>query len=253
MRSQLRNIVLNTIGSLKSIGTGVHILNSHYVSRNNLPAEIFSDLLKVLHKHADFIRIEDAIDLIEKKENTNQKLIAFTFDDGFKECYTKVAPVLKQFNTNAAFFINPGFINGNQKYKENFTKNIVHVNKEPMSWEMIRNLHNEGFIIGNHTMDHARLIQLSDEQYSFQISQSKKIIEEKINDKCEHFAWTYGTLMDIDSKALEIAIKEHKHVFSGDNYKKYYSLNQSVINRRHIEGDWPLNHVKYFLSHDKQF
>ena len=254
MRKTIRNTVLKIAGAQKSIGKGVHILNSHYISRDNAPQEIFYDLLKKLNKSADFINIQDAVKLIESKNSIDQKLIAFTFDDGFEECYTKVAPVLKDFNTNAAFFINPGFIDGSEEYKKNFLKNTVHLeNKNPMNWEMIKSLHQDGFIIGNHTLDHSKLVDLSQEEINNQIINSKAIIEKQIDAKCDYFAWTYGKLSDIDDLALNVALNEHKYVFSSDSYKDYYSLNNRVFNRRHIEGDWPISHVKYFLSHTKKY
>jgi len=248
MRKTLRNILLNYLGSFKSISNGVHILNGHYISSQSKSPDIFLDLLIKLNQHADFINIQDAINLIELKEVKKEKLIAFTFDDGFEECYTKIAPALRQFNTNAAYFINPGFINGDDAYQNNFRKNIVHVNKTPMTWNMIRKLHQEGSIIGNHTMDHARLIDKNKTELIQQITNSKIIIEKEIASKCEHFAWPYGSLLDINNEALSIAINNHKYIFSSSNYQKYYSLNNQVINRRHMEGNWPINHLKYFLS-----
>jgi len=253
MKSLLRNIILSSIGNLKPIANGVHILNSHYIGRKNLSPTVFRELLYKLSKHAEFIKIENAILLIKEGKPINKKLIAFTFDDGFEECYTKIAPILKEFNTNAAFFINPGFIDGDTLYKNNFLTNIVHTpNKDPMSWDMIRKLHHDGFIIGNHTLDHKKLLGLTDLEIQKQIIDSKKIIEEQINAPCNYFAWTYGRLTDINELALNTALKTHKFVFSGDNYKKYYSFNNRVFNRRHIEGDWPIAHVKYFLSYTKE-
>jgi peptidoglycan/xylan/chitin deacetylase (PgdA/CDA1 family) len=254
MRALLRNTALNPLGSFKKIGNGVHILNSHYISRNDVSTSVFTQLLKKIKNQADFIKIEDAVQLIAKKEKINQKLVAFTFDDGFEECYTKISPTLDKFDTNAAFFINPGFIDGNENYIENFNQNIVHVNKQPMTWSMVKELHQTGFIIGNHSMDHTKFIGLSDKELQHQITNSKNIIEKYINDKCDYFAWTYGKLTDIDNNALNAALNEHKYVFSSDNFTKYHSLNNDrIINRRHIEGDWPFAHVKYFISHNMEY
>lgn len=254
MRALLRKTVLSTLGATKTIGNGIHILNSHYIGREDISTTVFEGLLNKIKNQADFINIEDAVELIAKKENINQKLVAFTFDDGFEECYIKIAPALNKFNTNAAFFINPGFIDGDEKYIENFNKNVVHVNKKPMSWDMVKELKNNGFIIGNHSMDHARLVGLTEEELIHQVKNSKNIIEKHINTQCDYFAWTYGKLSDIDSNAIKAVLEDHKFIFSGDNYTKYHSLNNSrIINRRHIEGDWPFSHVKYFLSHNMKY
>lgn len=252
MKKIIRNTLLSTLGNFKNIANGVHILNSHYIARNDLPKEVFYDLLKQLSKNADFIKIEDAVEAIRNKTHSNQKLIAFTFDDGFEECYTKIAPVLSEFKTNAALFINPGFIDGNAAYCSNFCKNIVHINKKPMTWEMIKKLHQQGYVIGNHTQDHVRLVGLNEQQLQQQIIIAKKRIEEQLNSPCEYFAWTYGKNTDIDEKALKLALENHQFVFSSDNYTNYFSFNNSVFNRRHIEGNWPISHINYFLSKAKK-
>lgn len=253
MKNFIRNIILSTTGQFKLVANGIHLLNSHYIGRNNLPKEVFYDLLTKLTKQADFIRIEDAVNAIKEKTHQNQKLIAFTFDDGFEECYTKIAPVLSDFNTNAAFFINPGFIDGDETYRKNFTENIVHVNKQPMTWEMIKELHQQSFIIGNHTLDHIRLVGLNNAQLQQQIIMAKNRIEEQLQSSCDYFAWTYGRNTDIDEKALNCCLTQHKYVFGGDNYYNYFSFNNQVFNRRHVEGNWPINHINYFLSKTKSF
>ncbi|KJS06064.1 MAG: hypothetical protein VR77_06505 [Flavobacteriales bacterium BRH_c54] len=253
MKKLIRNIVLSTTGQFKSVANGIHILNSHYIGRNDLPKEVFHDLLKKLSKQADFIPIKDAVVAIKEKTRQNQKLIAFTFDDGFEECYTKIAPVLSDFNTNAAFFINPGFIDGDKEYRKNFTENIVHTNKAPMTWEMIKKLHQQGFVIGNHTLDHVRLVGLTNEELQRQINNAKNRIEEQLQSSCDYFAWTYGRNSDIDENALNYCLNEHQYVFGGDNYTNYFSFNNSVFNRRHIEGNWPVSHINYFLSKQKKY
>lgn len=254
MKSILRNTILSTLGSFKKVTNGIHILNSHYIGRNDVSQEIFHDLLKKISSQAELINFEDAVELIDKKQTQNKKCVAFSFDDGFEECYTKISPVLKDFNTNAAYFINPGFIDGNETYIKDFQQNKVHVNKKPMTWEQIKELHQQGFIIGNHTYDHIKLVGLNPDEINYQIIASKKLIETNLNAKCDYFAWTYGGMNDIDKNALNVALQEHKHCFSCDNYTKYHSNNNSkIINRRHIEGNWPINHINYFLSKGKSY
>ena len=51
MRALLRNTVLSALGSFKNIGNGVHILNSHYISRNVASEAVFTQLLKKIKNH----------------------------------------------------------------------------------------------------------------------------------------------------------------------------------------------------------
>ena len=70
-----------------------------------------------------------------------ERLVVLTFDDSAKSHYTVVRPLLKEYEFNATFFITEGF-----DFKEN--------KKDYMTWEQIRELHEDGFEIGNHTRDH---------------------------------------------------------------------------------------------------
>ena len=69
------------------------------------------------------------------------KLVVLTFDDSKASHYTVVRPLLKKYGFGATFFITEGF--------------TFHTNKQDyLTWEQIRQLHLDGFEIGNHTGDH---------------------------------------------------------------------------------------------------
>lgn len=70
------------------------------------------------------------------RAKTNKKVIALTFDDGpHPEKTPAILDVLKKHNVKAAFFCIGTNIAGNE--------------------EIIRRIHNEGHIVGNHTFTHA--------------------------------------------------------------------------------------------------
>lgn len=63
------------------------------------------------------------INFIEQHRCLPQKKFLLTFDDGFKEIYEVVAPILKSKGIPAIFFINPAFIDN----KEMFYRNKISV------------------------------------------------------------------------------------------------------------------------------
>jgi peptidoglycan/xylan/chitin deacetylase (PgdA/CDA1 family) len=69
------------------------------------------------------------------------KLAVLTFDDSIKSHFTVVRPILKKLNFGATFFITEGW---------DFKTNKDHY----MTWQQIKQLHEDGFEIGNHTKDH---------------------------------------------------------------------------------------------------
>lgn len=258
MLSKIRGYSRKKLLDILSIASlphpGVHILNGHFLSINdNAPKELFKNLLSELkNKGVEFIDFDRAVEFIERKKCSDTKcLVAFTFDDGFEECFTKICPVLNDFKIKAGFFINPNFINGDKKYQDHFKNEIVCTNKSPMSWNQLQILKNEGHIIGAHTMDHMLLKTDDTLLLEYQIGESKKVLEEKLNFSCDYFAYPFGKIEHISNQGVNIAGKFFKHVFSQDNYRNYFSFDGKVINRRHFECDWPAKHVIYFLKNKR--
>ena len=210
---------------------------------------VFSTQLMKLRNECEFINIEEAITLIKSGAKVTESVVAFTFDDGYEDCFIDIAPALNKFNVNAAFFINPNFMTGSIEYKKDFFKSKVPdvPVRNAMTRDMVIELAKEGFVIGAHTLDHVRLVGLSSCEIRRQVVGCKSAIEDLIKQPCEYFAWTYGKFSDIDEESLFVASRNFQYVFSSDNYREYMTK-EGVINRRHFECDWPNSHMRYFLS-----
>ena len=79
------------------------------------------------------------------------KLVVLSFDDANKSDRNFVAGVLKQYGFGATFYVTEGL--GFLKNKEHYT-----------TWEEIRELHEMGFEIGNHTHHHRGVAHMSGEE-----------------------------------------------------------------------------------------
>jgi len=255
-RAFMRNLVLDVAGTFAVPQPGIHILNGHQIC-NGLITEKAKDkfriLLQQLSHYVEFIRFEEAVKLILAKTKVDNPLVAFSFDDGFADC-EPIADVLQEFGVNAAFFINPNFVEGNDEYIDKFLKTIVFTpDKQPMRWDKIKQLQAAGHIIGAHTMDHYLINTTDTEALKYQIEYSKEVIEKNLGVACDYFAFPYGRLEHANTQSIELACRCYPYVFSQSDYKHYFSFDGKVINRRHFEPFWPLRHVKYFLSAEKQY
>ena len=253
-RQLARDIILR-VGSIgKKPSNGIHIITAHMSHRIKPDIKYFEATMAKLSKQVRFIRIEDAVRMIEAKEVVNEPLVAFTFDDGLAECYETIVPVLEKYNTNAIFFVNPNFVEGDDAYIKNFTENIIITpGKKPMRWEQLINLQKRAHIIGAHTMDHYLTAQDDPDELRHQILDCKKVLEDRLGVSCDYFAWPFGRLEHTSSEAVKLACDNFKYVFSQSNYRHYFSFDGSVINRRHFEPFWPYSHIKYFLSKEIQY
>lgn len=77
----------------------------------------------------------------QTREAVPDRLVVLTFDDASVSHFTVVRPLLKRLGFGATFFISEGF---------SFPTN----KRDYLTWEQIRQLHDDGFEIGNHTRDH---------------------------------------------------------------------------------------------------
>ncbi|HSK70679.1 MAG TPA: polysaccharide deacetylase family protein [Pyrinomonadaceae bacterium] len=108
-----------------------------------------------------------------EKEN----LIAITFDDGFRDNLTFALPLLEKYELPMTLFVAAGFIG-----KENY-----------LSAEDIQTLVSHPLItIGSHGFWHRHLTKLSEEEVRFELSESKKLLEEITNKEIDLLAYPYG-------------------------------------------------------------
>ena len=154
LRLSIRNRILDVLGFSAKPAPGIHILNGHRTLNETEPKS-FEKMLSELSQNVKFLRAEEAVKMIVDKDFPNIPCVAFTFDDGFDECYNIFAPVLEEFGVNGIFFINPNYVDGDESYINHFNNVVVRTpRKKPMNWNQIIELNNRGFIIGAHTMDH---------------------------------------------------------------------------------------------------
>lgn len=117
-------------------------------------------------------------DLLSGKD-TPQKPVLLTFDDGTLDTYQTLFPILQKRNLKAVVFLITDFIGKQPDY---------------MTWEQVLQLHQSGLVeFGSHTCSHARLRQLSNEEILRELTQSKKIIEQKTGAPCLSFCYPFGS------------------------------------------------------------
>lgn len=251
MRKILRETYLTFMGRFASPSLRTHFLNGHYV----LPAcdlkvkqqEIFYRQLIALKKNCRLVNPDEAL---SKLHQTKESLICLTFDDGYEDVYTVIAPVLAQLNIKAIFFINPAFL-GMEKVgtssilRENYE---TVVDKTFLTRDMVAALHQQGHVIGSHSTSHQRLNIVDKDILLREVVDSKIEIERIIQDKCIHFAYPFGGSNDLSNEALDLALQNYSHIYSSIKRDGLWSFNGRVINRRHFEGNWPVSHIRYFLS-----
>ncbi|WP_207425011.1 polysaccharide deacetylase family protein [Pedobacter sp. SYSU D00535] len=107
------------------------------------------------------------------------KPVMITFDDTDLDQFTVAAPELKKYGFKAVYFIMTVSIGRMGKYKY-------------MNSEQIKQLSDEGNVIGSHTYDHKNVKKYVAEDWVQQIEKPTKRLEEITGKKIEYFAYPFG-------------------------------------------------------------
>lgn len=78
-------------------------------------------------------------------------------------------------------------------------------NELALTWEQIKDLSNDSLCtIGAHTSNHLSLNLLSKEEIIIEVLESKKLLEQKIEKKIEHFAYPFGGRNEIGKRECDM-------------------------------------------------
>ena len=150
--------------------------------------------------------------------------IVITFDDGYKDYFTKAYPILKKYNFPSMMYLCPGYIGTTKRYWWDQDEEDVQL----MGWEDIHKLKEERLVaFGSHTIEHADMDQLSMTEIERELIESKSILEQKLGRPIRHFAYPRG----IYSSAGREILKEH------------YDTGVLISNGRRIDKNCSLHHA----------
>jgi peptidoglycan/xylan/chitin deacetylase (PgdA/CDA1 family) len=128
---------LMPLAFLKSIGPSTTLFPYHHTVSNEFLPHIkhlynyknekqFSDDLDFLLKHFRPVTITDIIKSVQEHSRLPEKSFFLSFDDGFREVYDIIAPILEKKGVPACFFINPAFIDNNELFYRCKISLVIH-------------------------------------------------------------------------------------------------------------------------------
>lgn len=133
-----------------------------------------------------FITAGELADIVDGFKDPPDKPVLLTFDDGYRDFYTDVFPILKKYRVKATVYIISGFIDKpNYMFKNQLT-------------EILKS----GLVeIGSHTVNHKWLTGKSRTEVIYEVTQSKNQLEKILGIKVVSFAYPYGSF---DRSVIEI-------------------------------------------------
>lgn len=148
--------------------------------------------------------------------DTDEKVIYLTFDEGYENGYTPtILDTLKANDVKATFFVTKPFIENNA--------------------ELAKRMKDEGHIVGNHTVHHDKMYELTDDEIKYEIEETARYFEEMT-----------GYKMDTFFRPPEGAYSERSLYLTGQlGYKTiFWSMAYADWDRNNQKGkEYAYNHV----------
>lgn len=242
-RESLRIVYYHVISDIKY---------PYYFDEKSITPDEFEDQIKFFKKHYEIITLSEAQQLSLNNKSLKHKLV-ITFDDGFKDNYYVIRPILNKLNCKATFFLIGNCIDNKDLMWRNklieinkVRKNRLHLalqnmadeynlnlkgSEDLMKWSadellmerkdemvdflwsetmnisvqeylslhepyltsgQIKELCEQGFEFGSHTMSHPFCNNLSFEKFKYEVINCKDVIENITKEKISSFSYPYG-------------------------------------------------------------
>jgi peptidoglycan/xylan/chitin deacetylase (PgdA/CDA1 family) len=142
------------------------------------PSVLETQITTVIDAGYTPIVLDDLTDYYEGRKDLPERPIIFSFDDGYRDFYTDVFPILKKYHIKAVSFQPSGFLDKNRNY---------------MTTSQLLEIAGSGLVeIDAHTVNHANLTAISLTSARTEITQGKHALEALLGHPVHHFAYPYG-------------------------------------------------------------
>lgn len=176
-------LLIALYGTFSFLRPEIPVLNYHQVNNNaynalTLNAKEFDAQMSYLYKAGyNTISPGQLLGYLRNGEELPPNPILITFDDGYADNYRVAYPILKKYNFSATIFLITDFVDANPRY---------------LTWKQIREMRANGFSFGSHTLSHAFLTEVADEELLAQLVKSREAIEWRLGEKVEFLAYPGG-------------------------------------------------------------
>lgn len=226
---------------------GLPVLNYHKISSGN-DADFLTVTTAQLHRHFAYLNkngyttifISELLEHIEQKKPLPARPVMITLDDGYRDNFTSLYPLLKEYNIKANIFLVAGFIQspGNTHIAPNPMGEFMHVAEAiTMSKDMVQ--------FGLHTYSHQSYSKLSLPEIEADLKKTKeRLLQLGIPLQPCH-AYTFGAYNQTnDTKRLAmfelLEQNEIRMAFRVSNWvDKLPVKNKFFISRIHVSGLFP--------------
>jgi peptidoglycan/xylan/chitin deacetylase (PgdA/CDA1 family) len=153
-------------------------------------------------------------------------LVALTFDDGYRDFNQWAMPVLSKHGMTGTVYVVAGKLSGSSDWVEGGPDAAL------MSAAEVRTAAAAGHEIGSHTMTHARMTAVPPGDLRRQVTQSREVLEDVLQEPVDGFAYPYGSFNDAAVQAVRDAGYTYACATDDHTRRAGYSVARIFVGRR---------------------
>lgn len=166
----------------------------------------FREQMQYLKARYDVVSLSEGVAAVGARGSA-RRVVAVTFDDGYRDNATIAAPVLRSLDLPACFFVSTDMIGTTVPFPHDVVQRRPP--QEHMSWDEVREMAASGFEIGSHTCGHADLGAVTIDQARRELRGSRERLEHELRRPISLFAFPYGHRNNVRPDTLAAAAREY--------------------------------------------
>jgi peptidoglycan/xylan/chitin deacetylase (PgdA/CDA1 family) len=174
-------------------GGDAHIFTLHRIVPNPhynteiTPAQLESILYYCVKNNYQIVTIPQLLEMVQRGVNLN-KVVAFTFDDGYQSVYKVAYPIFKKYHAPFTLLL--------------YVKAIEEKVPGYLTWKQIKELQKNGIAIGIHSYTHPVIPHLSPARIQQDMWKAKEVMAKHLPQFFQIFAYPYDYSTDWSDRII---------------------------------------------------
>lgn len=178
-------------------------------------------------------KINEVWSVVPIEDSADENVVLLTIDDAPDKYALEMAKTLKELDAPAIFFVNGHFLETEEEK------------------EVLREIYELGFVIGNHTYGHKNLSEISEEEQREEIIRVNDMVEEIIGERPVFFRAPFGVYSDYAREVLAQENMTHMNWSYGYDWEAEYMTKEAIadimVNTEYLRAGSNL------LMHDREW
>jgi peptidoglycan/xylan/chitin deacetylase (PgdA/CDA1 family) len=190
----------------------------------------FRRLCRLLRRGFRVVPLAEVFRLLRSGEPFPRRTVAVTFDDCYRD-NLDAARVLAEHGLPACFFIPTAYVGTDAVMP--WDRDLPRMPN--LTWDEVRAMASLGHEIGSHTVTHPDMARVSEEQARRELTESKKVLEDKLARPVRWFAYPFGQREHFLAERVPLVQEAgYEGVVSGFNGFVYHDRSYPIVPRENV-------------------